>query len=105
LVRMWKQVSRIRLCIGVLDAAVHENKWSPYGSKSDLDLQMHCLKCRLGGRIGSRSLRWRSMRKCVLRSRLFGKRRVRLTKGKLVSGDRSDGRRSAKSIGALSCRN
>jgi hypothetical protein len=41
LVRIWKHVSRMRLCMVVLDAAVQEKRWSPYGSRADLALHVH----------------------------------------------------------------
>jgi hypothetical protein len=88
--------------MGVLDATRQENKWSPYGSRSFLDPHMQGLYCKLGGRTGNRNFRWISIRKCELGIRLVGMRRVILSSGILVSGDRRDGIIAARSRGALS---
>lgn len=81
---------------------MHENRWSPYGSKRVLARHVHGWYCKEGGKTGSRSFRWISNRKCVFGMRFDSIRLDRLKSGMLVSGDNKDGRRTDIS-GASSC--
>ena len=64
------------------------NRWSPNGSRGLPHVQVL-------GRLeesGSRNFRWRRMRQFVGGMRLVGRKRGRLCRGRLVSGERRDGK-------------
>jgi hypothetical protein len=78
--------------MGVLDAEVHENRWSPYGSSVWLVRHVHLRGGWGGEKMGSRSLRWRSIQSSSLVKRLVSVRRDMLQRGRLVSGVTKEGR-------------